>query len=47
MFNFQICLIDPGSYRLIDELIRSETKGQGHLELLNLKEIKDGDEVLE
>ncbi|KAK0079241.1 hypothetical protein PV325_001487 [Microctonus aethiopoides] len=42
-----ICLIDPGKYREIDELIRSETKGTGVLELLNLKEITEGDEVLE
>jgi ribosome maturation protein SDO1 len=42
-----ICLIDPGHYREIDELVRAETKGSGILELLNLKEITEGDEVLE
>lgn len=42
-----ICLIDPGQYRKIDELVRSETKGTGLLELLNLKEITEGDEILE
>lgn len=42
-----ICLIDPGNYREIDELIRTETKGTGILELLNLKEITEGEEVLE
>ena len=42
-----IFLIDPGYYREIDELVRSETKGTGILELLNLKEITEGDEVLE
>lgn len=42
-----ICLIDPGQYREIDELIRSETKRTGLLELLNLKEITEGDKVLE
>ncbi|KAK2586903.1 hypothetical protein KPH14_009840 [Odynerus spinipes] len=42
-----ICLIDPGQYREIDELVRSETKRTGLLELLNLKEITEGDEVLE
>ncbi|OAD61693.1 Ribosome maturation protein SBDS [Eufriesea mexicana] len=42
-----ICLIDPGHYRDINELVRSETKGSGLLELLNLKEIVEGDEVLE
>lgn len=42
-----VCLIDPGHYREINELVRSETKGSGLLELLNLKEIVEGDEVLE
>lgn len=42
-----ICVIDPGLYRQMDEIIRSETKGQGSLELLNLKEVVEGDEVLE
>lgn len=48
-FNFysQRCLVDPGHYRTIDELIRAETKGQGSLELLNLKEVLEGEEVLE
>lgn len=42
-----ICLIDPGQFRQLDELIRSETKGSGMLELLCLKEIVEEDEVLE
>ncbi|KAL1451774.1 hypothetical protein WDU94_006122 [Cyamophila willieti] len=42
-----ICLIDPGKYREIDELVRTETRGQGQLELLNLKEVTEGEEVLE
>ncbi|XP_078039678.1 SBDS ribosome maturation factor [Augochlora pura] len=42
-----ICLIDPGQYREIDELVRSETKGSGFLELQNLKEVIEGDEILE
>lgn len=42
-----VCLIDPGQYREIDELVRSETKGTGILELINLKEVTEGDEVLE
>ncbi|XP_054014554.1 ribosome maturation protein SBDS [Hylaeus anthracinus] len=42
-----ICLIDPGHYREITELVRSETKGSGLLELLNLKEIVEGDGCLE
>uniref|UniRef100_A0A182NHG5 Ribosome maturation protein SBDS n=1 Tax=Anopheles dirus TaxID=7168 RepID=A0A182NHG5_9DIPT len=41
------CLIDPGHFREMDEIIRTETKGAGALEVLNLKEIKEGEEVLE
>lgn len=42
-----VCLIDPGQYRGIDELVRSETKGSGVVELINLKEVTEGDELLE
>jgi len=42
-----ILLLDPGCYREVDELIRSETKGQGLLEVLALKEIQDGEEAIE
>ncbi|KAK7867849.1 hypothetical protein R5R35_003521 [Gryllus longicercus] len=41
-----ICLIDPGHYREVDEIVRSETKGHGHLELLNVKEVTEGEEML-
>lgn len=41
-----ICLIDPGQYREIDELIRSETKGTALLELINLNEVAEGEELL-
>jgi ribosome maturation protein SDO1 len=43
----QVCLIDPGHYREVDEIVRSETKGHGHLELLSLKEVAEGEEILE
>lgn len=33
------CLIDPGQYKSIDELLRKETKGRGVLELLDLKQV--------
>lgn len=36
-------LIDPGSYRPIEELIQKETKKAGHVELLTLKVIDEGD----
>lgn len=42
-----ICLIDPGQYRTIDDLLRTDTKGAGTLELLNLKEVIEVEEVLE
>ncbi|XP_017590766.1 PREDICTED: ribosome maturation protein SBDS [Corvus brachyrhynchos] len=42
-----VCLIDPGCFREIDELIRSETKGKGSLEVLSLKDVEEGDEKLE
>lgn len=40
----QVCLVDPGFYREIDELIRCETRGRGSLEVLNLKDVEEGDE---
>lgn len=39
------CLVDPGQYKVIDELIRKETKGHGVVELLDLKEVVE-EEVL-
>lgn len=41
-----ICLIDPGNFRILDELVRTETKGTGQFELLNLKEMVEGDQAL-
>lgn len=39
-----ICSIDPGLFRILDELLNSETRGQGQLELLNLMDVAEGDE---
>lgn len=39
-----ICSIDPGLFRVLDELIGSETRGQGQLELLNLMDVAEGDQ---
>lgn len=36
-------LIDPGSYRSLDELLRKDAKTSGRLELLSLKVINEGD----
>ncbi|XP_002167770.1 ribosome maturation protein SBDS [Hydra vulgaris] len=40
------CLIDPGVYRVINEMISSESKGKGNVELLSLKEITEGEETV-
>lgn len=32
-----MCLIDPGQYRILDELIKNETSGDGVMELVDLK----------
>jgi len=42
-----VCLVDPGLYRQVDDLVKGETKGQGNMELLNLKEVTEGEETLE
>jgi len=42
-----VCLIDPGCFREIEDLVRAETKGKGTMELLNLKDVKEGEEQLE
>ncbi|PRD27612.1 UNVERIFIED_CONTAM: sbds-1 [Trichonephila clavipes] len=43
----QVFLIDPGNFRKVDEIVINETKGKGQLEVVSLKEIQEGDEVLE
>lgn len=44
---FQIFLIDPGCFREIDELILSDTKGKGHLEVVSLKDVNEEEERIE
>ncbi|KAI8882494.1 Shwachman-Bodian-diamond syndrome protein [Backusella circina FSU 941] len=39
-----IALIDPGKYRTINDLLQSEGKGKGQLEIMNLREKEEGDE---
>ncbi|XP_055328381.1 ribosome maturation protein SBDS-like [Paramacrobiotus metropolitanus] len=41
-----VCLIDPGAFRAVDELIRAETKGKGTLEVLSLKDVEEGEEFM-
>jgi len=40
-------LLDPGYYRELDEVVRAETKGQGMLEVLSLKDVEDAEEKIE
>ncbi|PWO00062.1 Shwachman-Bodian-diamond syndrome protein [Tilletiopsis washingtonensis] len=42
-----IAVIDPGSLRLINELLETETKGRGRVETLSFSSVADGDEALE
>jgi len=42
-----VVLIDPGSFREIEELVRHETKGKAQIEVLSLKDVEEGDELLE
>lgn len=38
-----IALIDPGSFREVDETIRRETKGKGSMEILDLRVVEEGE----
>jgi ribosome maturation protein SDO1 len=38
------CLIDPGQFRPLSDLLQQETKGRGRLDLLSLKETVDHEE---
>ena len=40
-------LIDPGCFREVEELVREDTKGKALIEVLSLKDVEEGDEVLE
>jgi len=37
----QVFLVDPGCFREVDEVVRSESKGRGHVEVMNLKDVND------
>lgn len=39
-----VALIDPGQFRVINELIQSELKGKGRLETLSFAAVKDENE---
>ena len=40
-------LIDPGCFREVDELVRTDSKGRGHLEVISLKDVNDEEERLQ
>jgi len=41
------CLIDPGNFRPMDDLIKKESKGKGTVEVLNLAVQAEGDSTIE
>lgn len=45
--HFQVGVTEPGNFRELDDLIRKDSKGKGSLELLSLKDVKEGEELLE
>lgn len=36
-------LIEPGSFRIIDDIVRNDSKGHARLEILSLKDVAEGD----
>ena len=46
MSVLQVVLVDPGRLRDLEDILRSDTKGKGRLEVLTLKDIEEGDETL-
>lgn len=42
-----VFLTDPGNFRTVDELMNKESRGKGQLEVISLKEVQEGDELLE
>ena len=41
----QVLLVDPGTFREVDESVRRETKGAGSVEVVSVREVKEGDEL--
>ncbi|RKP07286.1 SBDS protein C-terminal domain-containing protein [Thamnocephalis sphaerospora] len=42
-----VCLVDPGQYRGITDLVQMETRGRGRVDLLSLNEMMENDEKFE
>ena len=46
--EYQIeCLIDPGQFKVLTDLVQAETRGKGHVDVLSLSETVEGDEKIE
>lgn len=43
----EVCLIDPGNFREIDELVKKTSKNSGTIEVLNLAVTEEGDSKIE
>ncbi|KAI9352617.1 SBDS protein C-terminal domain-containing protein [Obelidium mucronatum] len=41
-----LCFVDPGQYPTLVELVSTETKGRGQVEVQTVQDIADGDEAL-
>lgn len=42
-----VVLVDPGCFRDIDQIVQTDTKGKGKIEVLSLKEVNDEESELE
>ncbi|KAI8867628.1 Shwachman-Bodian-diamond syndrome protein [Ramicandelaber brevisporus] len=42
----KVMLIDPGHFRALSDLVQTEARGRGQIELLNLRETAEGDGTL-
>jgi ribosome maturation protein SDO1 len=39
-----VALIDPGKYKIINEMLQADTKGRAQIEIMSLREQEEGDE---
>ena len=46
MSAIQLCSIDPGLFRQVDEMLRDLTKGKGTIDILSVKNVGEGDQLL-
>ena len=40
------CLVDPGNYKKLEEVVAKESRGSGSVDVLNLKEVDDQGDTL-